>query len=242
MCSQKQFNSNRENAQKSTGPKTDEGKKIASQNAVKHGLNSATIILTSPHFKEDQEEYDHLAASLKFELQPQTPLQEHFVYKIINCHWRYRRLISAETAQINKQTHPDAFALEQSDYICKKLKNLNLLQNFLASNLIPKEDESHLLSRYEYRLSREIERAYKLLRQLQSQQKNLDNTLSPWVIKAQNQKQKTNPVPPNPMPPNSLPASHCPMNTPTRYSMPSKMINPSLRTRKKSTRLMHLLI
>ena len=38
MTSAAQMDANRSNAQKSTGPRTPEGKETASQNALKHGL------------------------------------------------------------------------------------------------------------------------------------------------------------------------------------------------------------
>ncbi|MHC4331688.1 MAG: hypothetical protein ACYSWW_26580 [Planctomycetota bacterium] len=38
MSTEAQVNANRENAKKSTGPRTPEGKTAVSQNAVKHGL------------------------------------------------------------------------------------------------------------------------------------------------------------------------------------------------------------
>jgi hypothetical protein len=44
MSTQAQIKANRQNAQKSTGPKTDEGKAAASQNAVKHGLFAESVI------------------------------------------------------------------------------------------------------------------------------------------------------------------------------------------------------
>ena len=45
MASQAQITANRENAKKSTGPKTAEGKSRSSQNALKHGYNSAELVI-----------------------------------------------------------------------------------------------------------------------------------------------------------------------------------------------------
>ena len=44
MTSLRQIESNRRNAQKSTGPKTDDGKARASRSAVRHGLTAETVI------------------------------------------------------------------------------------------------------------------------------------------------------------------------------------------------------
>ena len=45
MASTKRNEANRRNAQKSTGPKTAEGKAITSQNAIRHGLLATEILL-----------------------------------------------------------------------------------------------------------------------------------------------------------------------------------------------------
>jgi hypothetical protein len=62
MTSPKQIEANRENALKSTGPKTSEGKAVVSLNAVKHGLLSAKVFLPN----EDE------AAFVDFEKRLQT--------------------------------------------------------------------------------------------------------------------------------------------------------------------------
>ena len=45
MSTEKQINANRQNAQKSTGPKTAEGKATSSKNAVKHGLFAEEAVI-----------------------------------------------------------------------------------------------------------------------------------------------------------------------------------------------------
>lgn len=101
--SQKQLEANRRNASRSTGPKTEQGKAVASRNAITHGLATSDIVINSPHLKEDAQQYEHLLKSLFEELRPEGVLQQHLVVKIANCLWRYRRVINAETAQISNQ-------------------------------------------------------------------------------------------------------------------------------------------
>jgi len=45
MSTKAQIKANQQNAQKSTGPQTVEGKTIVSQNAVKHGLFAAEAVI-----------------------------------------------------------------------------------------------------------------------------------------------------------------------------------------------------
>jgi hypothetical protein len=59
---------NRQNAQKSTGPTTDEGKAASSRNALKHGLLARDIVVADPAFAESREEFDALLAALADEL------------------------------------------------------------------------------------------------------------------------------------------------------------------------------
>ena len=56
MTSLRQIESNRRNALRSTGPKTETGKQRSSQNAVRHGLTAETVIEPL----EDPEDYKAL--------------------------------------------------------------------------------------------------------------------------------------------------------------------------------------
>jgi hypothetical protein len=60
MTSFKQIEANRRNAQKSTGPITDEGKQQSRCNAVRHGLTAETVIGAL----EDAEDYKAFEAAI----------------------------------------------------------------------------------------------------------------------------------------------------------------------------------
>ena len=52
MTTEAQIEANRANAQKSTGPRTPEGKATVAQNAVKHGLLARTAVLHGEDWEE----------------------------------------------------------------------------------------------------------------------------------------------------------------------------------------------
>ena len=169
--SEKQLEANRQNAQKSTGPKTEEGKKTSSRNATKHGLHATDIIINSPNLKEDQSQYDLLVESLFTELKPRGVFQEHLVLKIANCMWRYRRGINAESATIAKQVNPpEVPGLELKSEVGQYMQALERAKhddNWFNSRTIPVGESALNLLRYEWRLDRELYRTYRLLNFLQ---------------------------------------------------------------------------
>ena len=59
MTSTKQIHANRQNAQRSTGPETSQGKAIAARNAVKHGALAGVAI---PSFETEAEWEEHRGA------------------------------------------------------------------------------------------------------------------------------------------------------------------------------------
>jgi len=78
MASPAQIAANIANAQRSTGPRTEAGKSITSQNAATHGLCRAITCLDD----DDADEVQALLAALMAEHQPQGPTEEIFVFKM----------------------------------------------------------------------------------------------------------------------------------------------------------------
>jgi hypothetical protein len=97
MSTEKKTASNRKNAQKSTGPKSDAGKTVVSQNARTHGLLSRNLIIEG----ESQEEFSELLGLLVDEFQPVGLVEHALVERVGIALWRQRRLVRAESAEVS---------------------------------------------------------------------------------------------------------------------------------------------
>jgi hypothetical protein len=93
VSTNKQFKANRRNALKSTGPKSIEGKAVASKNALKHGLLSKELLLPD----EDAKTLIELRRGIYKALQPEGTLEELLLDRIIFGFWRLKRLGIIET-------------------------------------------------------------------------------------------------------------------------------------------------
>ena len=97
---------NRTNALKSTGPVTASGKSTASQNAVRHGLLSARLLLDD----ESPGDFEALQRELQSALGPLGHLELSLVERIAITLWRQRRLVTAETSAIALSRAPRKIA------------------------------------------------------------------------------------------------------------------------------------
>jgi hypothetical protein len=79
-----QLAANRANAEKSTGPKTPEGKAAIHMNALKTGLTGRTVWIE----EEDAPRYRKLAADFNQDLQPVGPQETALVQSVTDLHWR----------------------------------------------------------------------------------------------------------------------------------------------------------
>jgi len=93
MTSQKQIDANRRNAQKSTGPKTPEGKAAVRLNALKHGLRARAAVGPG----ENAEEFHQLCADLESDWQPRNRTEQALVEEMAVSHWKLARAEEAET-------------------------------------------------------------------------------------------------------------------------------------------------
>ncbi len=87
MSTRKQRRANRLNALKSTGPRTVEGKRVSSLNALKSGLDAQSQIVPG----ESPEESAELQADYLAQFAPTTPEQRFLVDKLIRNEWLLRR-------------------------------------------------------------------------------------------------------------------------------------------------------
>jgi hypothetical protein len=90
---------NRENAKKSTGPRTEEGKAIASKNATRHGLLSKDAVLLD----ESPEAFERLRADLRSQLDPVGEIESLLAERIALCAWRLARAGRIEVSLLRFQ-------------------------------------------------------------------------------------------------------------------------------------------
>src|ERR1700685_2423514 len=84
---------NRANAQHSTGPKTEAGKKQSSLNALRHGLTGQIVVMPS----EDLHAYQLHLNSFTDEYHPKGATESHLVQALADASWRLNRVAALET-------------------------------------------------------------------------------------------------------------------------------------------------
>jgi hypothetical protein len=101
MTSFRQFEANRRNARKSTGPITQEGKQRSRCNAVRHGLTAETVIGAL----EDAEDYQAFEAVVIADYDAQSAVERELVLRLASLLWRLRRATTMETGLFEIQAN-----------------------------------------------------------------------------------------------------------------------------------------
>src|SRR6266481_229372 len=152
----------RANGAKSRGPTTAEGKEKSSRNSLKHGLTAGNgnILLDC----EDPGQFDEVLNKLLGIHEPATPAETDLVEEMVAARWRTRRMWTIETGLLNAEILTQLTKTDATD------PNIHLTMAFRSLT-----DDSRslvLANRYEARLQRLYDRAYKTLRELQQARKS----------------------------------------------------------------------
>jgi hypothetical protein len=96
MTSSRKSESARANGAKSSGPTTQEGKLVSSQNATQHGIFSRTMILGC----ESQHRFEQVLAELKEQVQPRNSAESGYVEMMAMARWRQMRVWAVQKTAI----------------------------------------------------------------------------------------------------------------------------------------------
>jgi hypothetical protein len=139
MATDKQIAANHTNAQRSTGPRTPEGKAAVRLNALQHGLLARDIFVDTGDGREDEADYAALVEELRQDLQPQGRLELMLVEKIAAAYWRLRRAAREEASTLRRRLDKlDAGELDRREAyekeVRKDLTELNRRENPLTAS------------------------------------------------------------------------------------------------------------
>jgi hypothetical protein len=174
MATPAQILANRQNAQKSTGPKTPEGREAVRLNGLKHGFASEILVLPG----ESLPDFENLFDSLEAEHQPATPTEVILVRQMAMASWRIRRLVHMEAAyyRLCRSTLDVHFKAYYTD-----------LTEPDRQAIIAERDCSHTLinfSRYEARLERSFHKSLTALHRLRAERKSEVTDQSQFTARA----------------------------------------------------------
>jgi hypothetical protein len=142
---------------KSTGPRTDEGKKRSAMNATRHGLTGRTIVM--PY--EDMEAYHLFCKELFDDLAPETPLERQYAQTFCDTQWRLNRARSIEDSMLSLGHFEAAGNIDT--------EHPQVHAALTAARVFRDDSKSFLnLTLYEQRLQRTLDKSLKQLQELQA--------------------------------------------------------------------------
>jgi hypothetical protein len=160
VTSAKQVVANRRNAQKSTGPRTANGKHIASKNALVHGILSGDLMVGT----EDPTQFQALLNGLVTDFQPVGTNEIMLTEKMAIALWKMKRLNAVEAATIKS-----AQSITNAKHAIAPPGSLGSLHNALTLNAFPNNTDR--LIRYQSQLEGQYYRALAMLQSVQDRRR-----------------------------------------------------------------------
>ena len=158
------LNANRENAQHSTGPRTDAGKAKAALNAGKHFLSGQTIVMPG----DNLELYAASSRQFREEWKPVGHTEDNLVQTLCDTQWRIHRAFAYEAAIYANGHHRLGNKVEIDRPEVHEALTAGLVQVDLSKEL-------DRLSRHSSRLKREYRTTLEELRNLQERRKQRES-------------------------------------------------------------------
>jgi hypothetical protein len=106
MATEKQIEANRRNAQKSTGPRSEEGKSKSRVNGYKHGLTGHLDVLSDA----DRQARDAFMAGIMDRFKPADALEHQLAHSIADGYWRINRVSAMESSLLAADTDESPLA------------------------------------------------------------------------------------------------------------------------------------
>ncbi len=160
MLSDKQLAANRANAQLSCGPKSEDGKRRSSLNARRHNLTGQVTAMTP----EDRAAHDAFSAGMIKAMAPEGALELQLAQRIATDSWRLNRASAIED---------NIFALGFERHADDTIDHPEIQAAFAAARTFTREAKSiELLTLYEQRLNRSLQKNLAVLQSLQSARKD----------------------------------------------------------------------
>jgi hypothetical protein len=159
MISDKQLAANRANALLSTGP-TEEGKKRSRLNALRHGITGQVITMAD----EDRAAHDKLSSALMKDLAPEGAMETQLAQRIATDSWRLNRISAIED---------NLFALGLRDHGGNLEPTNSQIDDALTTARVytMESKQLQLLTLYEQRINRSLQKNLALLQSLQTARK-----------------------------------------------------------------------
>ena len=160
MISDKQLQANRKNARLSTGPKTVEGRKRSSMNALPHGLTGQVTTMT----EEDRAAHHQFSQALIQSLAPEGAMEIQLAQRIATDSWRLNRASAIEDNLFALGLHQNAGQL------CPDHEQIDAALT-TARVFTEESHQLQILTLYEQRLNRALQKNLALLQSLQAARK-----------------------------------------------------------------------
>ena len=160
MTSAKQLQANRNNARLSTGPKTEQGRSRSRMNALRHGLTGQVTTMTD----EDRAAHDQFSQALIKSLAPEGAMETQLAQRIATDSWRLNRASAIEDNLFALGLHQNAGNL------CPDHQQIDAALT-TARVFTEESHQLQILTLYEQRLNRGLQKNLALLQSLQATRK-----------------------------------------------------------------------